>query len=919
MKELSEATPPSVTASARPDAPELVDPTLPPLSARTFASEQTSSPVALHNPGSAPATALSPAASAAPLAAAAGQRPRLSAPVPTKAATAPFVLPSDASGASPSGQSPSPSTLLPPPERTPSDQALKSYAPLSPSPLGAISLRDPSTASRSASFTSIPLQPPSRSSSVPLELQLRDQSMSLFAVPFFETPLPPAPARKRSKSPFRFLSPKTSPAASQALLPDELALRDAIAALPRSLGGDPPSGDHRRGMGPRARTGSMGDWEDLVFQAHDGFKTDAPLSNFRSFGSRSAAASQVFFEDDVSEAGLVGAGSGVLYGPDGTIGKKPRAKSMDMLSVGGGAPGFRRAGSGLSEVTTNPLFEIPDFDQQQPASAPAETTAHPQLLPSPRSPEMMLPYAAAVPTVVDPSNPASSVGDSPVVIQHPLPISPRAQEAERISWETVARPLADLEGLAGSAPISEDSHRRTSNASSFDIISTSRLGKTPPATAAELVEPPDTPVAPLRPISRTSLETKTIDRPRRSNLLLGSIDLGESVTPATDTPPSGSEPPSTRPESTVSLLDEIGRTTPGLLTDAELGRSSIDQVRRSLQLSRLSRNAEKGVDANDDGEDVEYLAQDEREKWLPPPTKNRTSRFDPANARPRTTSFHGVPEEADDDDDQPADGRRRPGKPKSAARLTSLAHFKESGRLATTATSSIFLPPVLVMPAPLDPAAYEDGQQAANSRGFFETAAKPLPADFKSRPPINHSRSSSSFIASAAALAIPDKRLTLAQKTFRASLVVDGKRGNEFLGGALEEGDRAFEEGDDDSSNHWHVRPEDEYRGPGTLYGRSLMDTLEQRKQEMASKKRYVSLRRSRSFWARPRLTLLCAFRPSLKGLSAATTGRRCSRARPRRPSSRRHRRSAAGPSRSTSTRRSRPARATPRPSGPRA
>lgn len=788
--------------------------------------------------------------SVAPLSSMAGPRPTLSAPVPTKGGAAPFALQEVSTVGTASSTTTSAASLV----RPPSAPALKSYTPLSPSPLGHIPLQD-AHMSRSTSFGALS-GTPSRSSSVPLELQLRDQSTSLFAVPFFENPLPPPP--KRNKSPFRFLSPKTSPSASNALLPDAIALRDAISALPRSLGGDPPSGDHRRGMGPRARTGSMGDWEDLVFQAHEDFKSDSPLSNFRSFGSRSAAASQVFFDEDVD--GVLAGPGGTMYGEDGTI-RKPRAQSMDMLST-----------------TTRPVLQeavrgrFGDPLPSQPTLADASSTETHPTSATPVAPPM-------IPALSGVSEGFSAVGDSPVVVPSPLPILPRAQEAaERISWETVARPLADLAGLSG-VPASEDDHRRSSFASSisaFDMISSSKFGKTPPALSSELpYAEPDTPVAP-RPksvLSRgrpsldstpevrartTSLPTDSAPaEPRPSSVLsrgrpsmdgrpdsrtrktsfLGDLSLVEEQDAGKQ---EVVDEETARPESSMSLLDEIGRMTPGLLAETN-GRDTIGEVRRSLQQSRLSRYADDG----EDGE--EYLAGDdaerERENWLPPPSKGRTSRFDPSNSRPRTTSFHGLPEEDDDDDDEPLDTRRQPGKPKSAGRPTSLAHFKQSGRFATTATSSIHLPAVLVMPALLDPAAYTEEPQQANSRGFFETSAKPLPADFRMRPPINHSRSSSSFVASASALAIPTKRLTLAQKTFRASLVVDGKRGNEFLGSALEEGEKAFEEGgdDDDGSDRWMLRPENDYRGAGTLYGRSLMDTLEQRKVEMSQRKRYVT------------------------------------------------------------------------------
>lgn len=85
--------------------------------------------------------------------------------------------------------------------------------------------------------------------------------------------------RRRSKSPFRLLSPRTSPSASMALLPDEAAaLRHSILSLPRSLGGinsTPSLGpDGRPVPGPRSRTGSMGDWEAGALAGLDGFRAE---------------------------------------------------------------------------------------------------------------------------------------------------------------------------------------------------------------------------------------------------------------------------------------------------------------------------------------------------------------------------------------------------------------------------------------------------------------------------------------------------------------------------------------------------------------------------------------------------------------------------------------------------------------------
>lgn len=299
-----------------------------------------------------------------------------------------------------------------------------------------------------------------------------------------------------------------------------------------------------------------------------------------------------------------------------------------------------------------------------------------------------------------------------------------------------------------------------------------------------------------------------------------------------------------------SFWDEIGRSTPDLLSKDD-GRDSIEGLsRQSFRTSQF-----KEVSDRNDEDDEEEL---EEERWVPPPTKGRASRFDPKSQSisSRMTPVQGGSDFGDNEDqrrqsiEQQADdvGRRLPGKrgKPTKPRPTSLAHFNQTRRLSTTPTSSIFLPPVLVMPGPLDPSAAGPSRSRSNSvsgrAGFVEMDSKPLPASFTSRPPHVHSTSSSSFVTAAASPALPTKRLSLAQKTFRASLVVDGKRGNEFMGGALEEGERGWELDEDAGLESVlegpGARGEGDYRGPGSLYGRSLMEVLEERKIAMKSKQK---------------------------------------------------------------------------------
>ena len=62
------------------------------------------------------------------------------------------------------------------------------------------------------------------------------------------------------------------------------------------------------------------------------------------------------------------------------------------------------------------------------------------------------------------------------------------------------------------------------------------------------------------------------------------------------------------------------------------------------------------------------------------------------------------------------------------------------------------------------------------------------------------------------------------------------------MGGALEEGTRGWELDDDGLETVVAAGMvkggEDDYRGPGSLYGRSLMEVLEERKMALKSKQR---------------------------------------------------------------------------------
>lgn len=80
----------------------------------------------------------------------------------------------------------------------------------------------------------------------------------------------------------------------------------------------------------------------------------------------------------------------------------------------------------------------------------------------------------------------------------------------------------------------------------------------------------------------------------------------------------------------------------------------------------------------------------------------------------------------------------------------------------------------------------------------------------------------------------PGLPLSLSQKTFRSSLMVDGRREDDsyWVGGATEDGELGVEY----AGGPDELGPVD--RRPGKLYGKSLMDQLEARKTAMKAKQR---------------------------------------------------------------------------------
>ncbi|ODN87437.1 hypothetical protein L198_07064 [Cryptococcus wingfieldii CBS 7118] len=120
-------------------------------------------------------------------------------------------------------------------------------------------------------------------------------------------------------------------------------------------------------------------------------------------------------------------------------------------------------------------------------------------------------------------------------------------------------------------------------------------------------------------------------------------------------------------------------------------------------------------------------------------------------------------------------------------------------------------PTILVMPSPLADAPSAGYEQ--KTRDGFVLGEKPLPADAKTQG------------------RRPGIPLSLSQRTFRSSLMIDGRREDpEWIGGAEKDGEIGVERRD--TSEAFLEKK------AGKLYGQSLMDELEARKSNMKGRSR---------------------------------------------------------------------------------
>ncbi|CED85519.1 hypothetical protein [Phaffia rhodozyma] len=683
-----------------------------------------------------------------------------------------------------------PSVMVP--SRPHSSQALSHIAPVhSPTFLDQSNRQGSESA---LSMTSIPLNylASDRPGSVPLP----ERYTSPFNVPVFDESIINTKSKtkaKRRRSSFLFGvsgEKEALPPSSQApMSPTQAALmRESISMLPRSLGGDPPSMNRRMGAHPKSRTGSMGDWEAFVFN-------EGHSLNQNEMGVLRLDNNQSTTRAETRESTRT---------PSVSSPQLPPVSSLNPDAVFIGEPAENKESDSLEFLTPSTSDEI-DFNRSRQ------------------------PTSQTIPTLSSRTSYDSS-------------LSKFQERGMSPNWEQVS-----LSGIT--SPLEKISRRPLSGGSNSELNMLARTSQTQPVPVQTDLSTLDS--------ERMSLTGDHIhNRERSSRASLDSrvrlssyhSDNKEELLDVSPTEQEGQDRENEeRAPSRMSLMDEIGLMTPDLLSSSHVGdEAEIAQARQRARTRSSNLKGKSGAETEAARlEEDEYDADEnerERESWLPPPTSGRASRFDPKSQLIKS-SADSVLQNSSENNHPPEEidtrQQRRPGKPKT--RPSSLAHFSNTRRLATTATSSIHLPAMLIMPAPLDP--NSAARVSVDSRpGFVQVEEKPFPADF-TRP--RQLGRATSFVSSAAALAIPNNRLSLAQKTFRASLVVDGKRPASFLGGALEEGEKASlrpedtdETEEDILAKQWMARQEDDYRAPGQLYGRSLIEVLEERKAALKSKQR---------------------------------------------------------------------------------
>lgn len=172
-------------------------------------------------------------------------------------------------------------------------------------------------------------------------------------------------------------------------------------------------------------------------------------------------------------------------------------------------------------------------------------------------------------------------------------------------------------------------------------------------------------------------------------------------------------------------------------------------------------------------------------------------------------------------------------------------------------TMDLLRPKVLVMPSPLQAVSPKVPEQPTHivRDGFeFSTDGPPLPPGARSSRRLSSTSIMETEIVPLAPnpfIPNPHIDLSLSQKTFRSTLVVGGQSGTylDVDGGlprATEDGQQVMVEEPPEEDVLPPVLPPEEdskaLRPAGKLYGKSLIDDLENRKAQMRSKQRYLFL-----------------------------------------------------------------------------
>jgi hypothetical protein len=276
----------------------------------------------------------------------------------------------------------------------------------------------------------------------------------------------------------------------------------------------------------------------------------------------------------------------------------------------------------------------------------------------------------------------------------------------------------------------------------------------------------------------------------------------------------------------------------------------------------------------------DLLAEAEEESnpfALDPPAPRNASRFDPkARARAMSVatmgSFGSRNILAEDNQPRSASPSSRldPTRTRTLSNATMLRDYDDASFMGGVpsrhqpirdrpySTAELMRPKVLVMPSPLQ----LQNAVAPNSLGMgregFEITADGPPLPHGARSNSGNRLTSGGLgnapgsvpVASNSFTPNPRANLTLSQLTFRNTLMVGGQRDVAYadidtdLRRATEDGEQIVDEVlKEEPARPVTVvvdEPEGNNRPPGKLYGRSLVEVLEQRKAVMRSKQRYV-------------------------------------------------------------------------------